>query len=72
MPFANDFTLPASASGLSLPDGPASKLFLVFTTANDPATGASWCPDVRAACTSLSSLGFLSWTSNPDGIRPAR
>jgi hypothetical protein len=46
MPILTDFKLPASPAKLE-----ASKetLFLAFIASNDPATGQSWCPDVRAA-----------------------
>lgn len=71
MPFTSDFALPAGARGLSLPDGPAAKLFLVFTTSDDPATGASWCPDVRAARTCRRSLCCALWPRwNWDWTRP--
>ncbi|KAE8392902.1 hypothetical protein BDV23DRAFT_150156 [Aspergillus alliaceus] len=49
MPLITDFKLPSSAKHLSLPEGVDAKAFIVFVTSDDPATGQSWCPDVRAS-----------------------
>ncbi|EAW14637.1 DUF953 domain protein [Aspergillus clavatus NRRL 1] len=48
MPFITDFQLPSSAAQLEFPKD-AQALFIVFVTSDDPVTGQSWCPDVRAA-----------------------
>ncbi|KZM24145.1 uncharacterized protein EKO05_0010799 [Ascochyta rabiei] len=50
MPIQDHFQLPSSAQELPLPeDDAAAALFLCFISSTDPATGQSWCPDVRAA-----------------------
>lgn len=46
MTVSTDFTLPESPEALSLSK---DVIFLSFVASNDPATGQSWCPDVRAA-----------------------
>ncbi|RAL11723.1 DUF953 domain protein [Aspergillus homomorphus CBS 101889] len=48
MPLITDFNLPSSAKQLQVPEN-AQALFIVFVASDDPATGQSWCPDVRAA-----------------------
>ncbi|KNG83163.1 hypothetical protein ANOM_007932 [Aspergillus nomiae NRRL 13137] len=49
MPLITDFPLPTSPKHLELPEGTDAKAFIVFVTSDDPVTGQSWCPDVRAA-----------------------
>lgn len=49
MPILKNFTLPASAKLLEIPEPPHSKLFLAFISGNDPITNQPWCTDVRAA-----------------------
>ncbi|KAJ5622891.1 hypothetical protein N7490_011496 [Penicillium lividum] len=49
MPIIRDFTLPANAQLLELPEGPNPKLFIAFVSSDDPITSQPWCPDVRAA-----------------------
>ncbi|KAF7596085.1 hypothetical protein BBP40_003347 [Aspergillus hancockii] len=49
MPLITDFKLPRSPKHLELPEGTDAKALIVFVTSDDPATGQSWCPDVRAA-----------------------
>ncbi|OJK03625.1 hypothetical protein ASPACDRAFT_1852560 [Aspergillus aculeatus ATCC 16872] len=53
MPILTTFPLPASPAALQIPKGSSSSsaapFFLAFVTSPDPATGQSWCPDVRAA-----------------------
>lgn len=49
MPLIIDFKLPTSPKQLELPEGADAKAFIVFVTSDDPTTGQSWCPDVRAA-----------------------
>ncbi|KAJ5901477.1 thioredoxin reductase [Penicillium taxi] len=49
MPVITDFVFPRSPEALTLPQNEESTFFLIFTTSNDPKTGQSWCPDVRAA-----------------------
>ncbi|EPE07536.1 hypothetical protein F503_00258 [Ophiostoma piceae UAMH 11346] len=53
------FELPASAAGLPAKNLP---LFLAFIASKDPATGKSWCPDVRAALPPLQAA-FAAKTS---------
>ncbi|KAF1949184.1 DUF953 domain protein [Byssothecium circinans] len=48
MPITRAFTLPASATQLSLPNANAP-LYLIFISSKHPDTGLPWCPDVRAA-----------------------
>ncbi|KAJ5886414.1 uncharacterized protein N7473_009088 [Penicillium subrubescens] len=49
MPIIKNFTLPASAKLLEVPEGPKAKLFLAFISGDDAITKQPWCPDVRAA-----------------------
>ncbi|KAJ5460195.1 uncharacterized protein N7458_001747 [Penicillium daleae] len=49
MPIIKNFTLPASARLLEVPDAPNAKLFLAFISGDDVITKQPWCPDVRAA-----------------------
>jgi hypothetical protein len=49
MPIIKNFTLPASAKLLEVPDAPNAKLFLAFISGDDVITKQPWCPDVRAA-----------------------
>lgn len=46
MPITTNFSLPASADLLDLPN---SVFFISFHASPDPKTGAPWCPDVVAA-----------------------
>ncbi|PWY89870.1 DUF953 domain protein [Aspergillus heteromorphus CBS 117.55] len=48
MPLLTKCQIPTSADQLEFPPN-ANVLFVVFVTSDDPATGQSWCPDVRAA-----------------------
>ncbi|KAK8030160.1 hypothetical protein PG993_011451 [Apiospora rasikravindrae] len=47
MPILKSFELPESPEALSF-DSP-KPVFLLFIASKDPATGESWCPDVRAS-----------------------
>ena len=47
MPILNDVNLPDSKE--TLPVSAGEPLYVVFTSANDPETGAPWCSDVRAS-----------------------
>ncbi|KAJ5392458.1 hypothetical protein N7509_007948 [Penicillium cosmopolitanum] len=49
MPVIRNFSLPASAKLLELPEASTSKLFLAFISGDDAITKQPWCPDVRAA-----------------------
>ncbi|KAJ4331020.1 hypothetical protein N0V95_009959 [Ascochyta clinopodiicola] len=50
MPIQDPFPLPSNLQDLPLPgDNNGATLFLCFISSTDPATGQSWCPDVRAA-----------------------
>ena len=48
MPIQRKFDLPASPDALSFSS--PKPVFLLFIASKDPATGESWCPDVRASC----------------------
>lgn len=48
MPILRDFTPPANAQLLELPEG-SPKFFIAFVSSDDPITSQPWCPDVRAA-----------------------
>ncbi|KAJ5701436.1 hypothetical protein N7488_008984 [Penicillium malachiteum] len=49
MPIIRDFTPPASAQLLDLPEISSAKFFIAFVSSDDPVTKQPWCPDVRAA-----------------------
>ncbi|KAJ5936884.1 hypothetical protein N7466_003334 [Penicillium verhagenii] len=49
MPITREFTPPANARLLELPEGPNPKFFIAFVSSDDPITSQPWCPDVRAA-----------------------
>ncbi|KAJ6024625.1 hypothetical protein N7540_005422 [Penicillium herquei] len=49
MPIIRDFTPPANAQLLDLPEISNAKFFIAFVSSDDPVTGQPWCPDVRAA-----------------------
>lgn len=55
MPIVKDFTPPANAKLLQLPDGPIPRFFLAFVSSDDPITSQPWCPDVRAALPSINA-----------------
>ncbi|KAF2208194.1 hypothetical protein CERZMDRAFT_62239 [Cercospora zeae-maydis SCOH1-5] len=54
MPILNpeSFTLPSSASSLSIPAS-SQALFIVFLASKDPQTQKPWCPDVVATLPTL-------------------
>ncbi|KAK6836903.1 hypothetical protein PG990_014366 [Apiospora arundinis] len=47
MPILRTFDLPESPDALSFSE--PKPVFLLFIASKDPATGQSWCPDVRAS-----------------------
>ncbi|KAK8078783.1 hypothetical protein PG994_002590 [Apiospora phragmitis] len=47
MPIQRSFVLPESPDALSFSS--SKPVFLLFIASKDPATGKSWCPDVRAS-----------------------
>ncbi|KAK7934638.1 hypothetical protein PG985_000133 [Apiospora marii] len=47
MPIVQKFDLPESPEALSI--SYPKPVFLLFIASKDPATGQSWCPDVRAS-----------------------
>ncbi|KAF2710854.1 hypothetical protein K504DRAFT_429208 [Pleomassaria siparia CBS 279.74] len=62
MPIHDNFQVPASAQALPIPDGSATKFFILFLASTDPTTKQSWCSDVRAALPLLNAT-FSAKTS---------
>ncbi|KAF2998630.1 hypothetical protein E8E13_007430 [Curvularia kusanoi] len=53
MPITDHYPIPPSTQDLPVPIDSSAPLFLCFIAGTDPATNASWCPDVRAALPKL-------------------
>jgi hypothetical protein len=61
MPFIDGFALPESPAALNVSK---DTFFISFVASNDPATGQSWCPDVRAALPHLQAA--FAESDSPD------
>lgn len=55
MPVLENFTVPASAKLLELPEDSDEAFFITFVSSKDLNTKLPWCPDVRAALPHLTT-----------------